>query len=179
MIVRFFALVGMIAIGLAPGAKADDLRAAASKVSDCRLIEDDAARLVCLDAAALALSLALDAGAVAAPATPEPAPAPVAEAPKEPKWAQAPEPKKEPVKTAAVATPAPAPEPETDDEESLPFWARVFRPSDNDDGDDVYAVTITRITRNNTGRHFFHTSQGQVWRQTVVGKVRPPKSLPG
>ena len=174
MIVRFFALVGMIAIGLAPGAKADDLRAAASKVSDCRLIEDDAARLVCLDAAALALSLALDAGAVAAPATPEPAPAPVAEAPKEPKWAQAPEPKNKPVKKAAVA---PDNEIETDAEKSVPFWARVFTPGD-DDEEAVYKVTITRITRNNLGRHFFYTSEGQVWRQTVVEPVKPPKSLP-
>ena len=61
MIIRFAALFAILSVGLPSAALADDLKAAATKVSDCRLIEDDGARLACLDAAALALSLALDA----------------------------------------------------------------------------------------------------------------------
>ena len=175
MFIRFVAVLGLIAVGLTPGASADDLRSAATKVSDCRSIEDDAARLTCLDAAALALSLALDADAVVAPA---PAPAPVAEAPKEPKWARAPKPKKEKAKQAAVAAPAPVDEAIPEKERNVPIWARVFGPGDEEEVIDVYEVTVTRITRNNLGRHFFYTSEGQVWRQTVVEPVKAPKSLP-
>ena len=182
MLIRIVALLGVVAVGLAPGAKADDLRSAATKVSDCRSIADDTARLTCLDAAALALSLALDENAAEAaperaPVPLEPQPAPVAEAPSEPKWARAPEPRNKPERQAAVSAPATEPEPVPEKERNVPIWARVFQRTENDE-DTVYPVTITRITRNNTGRHFFHTSEGQVWRQTVAEKVRPPKSLP-
>lgn len=177
MFVRFVALFSLLIAGLAPAANADEVRTAAEKVSDCRAISDDAARLTCLDAAALALSLALESGKVEAPTVSEAAPEPVAEAPKEPEWARAPQPREKPKKEqAAIASPAP--EAEAKEEKNVPIWARVFRPNEDDDEENIYAVTITRITRNNAGRHFFHTSEGQIWRQTVAAKVRAPKSLP-
>ena len=161
-------------------AHADDLRAAAAKVSDCRAIEDDNARLTCLDAASLALSLALDSPSGIVDSQVETATPPrvaKVDAPKEPEWAKAPEPRVKPKKQAAAVATAPAQESEADKEEKVPIWARVFRGGDEEE-ENVYAVTVTRITRNTAGRHFFHTSEGQVWRQTVSGKVRPPKSLP-
>ena len=150
---------------------ADDLSDAATKVTECRSISDDAARLACLDAAALAVSLALNTGSSTASTAPVvTAPAP----PSEPEWARAPEPKQAPVQQAATEAPQPKAE-----QENVPIWARVFRSDEpKEKADNVYAVTITRITRNNAGRHFFHTSEGQVWRQTVADKVRAPKSLP-
>ena len=184
MIVRLVALFGLIAAGAAPVASADDLRTAAQKVSDCRAIDDDAARLACLDAAALALSVMLSApsdeaqAAVQSQAETGPAPAPQPETPAEPEWARAPEPREKPKREVAAVAPAADTAATPEKEKKVPIWARVFQPSEDDDEENVYAVTITRITRNNAGRHFFHTSEGQVWRQTVAGKVRPPKSLP-
>ena len=177
MFVRFVALFSLIFVGVSQHASADELKDAATKASQCRTISDDTARLACLDAAALALSLALESPSFDAPAIPEPLQEPVAEAPKEPEWAKAPEPRQKPKKQAAVAAPAPEADAEAEKEKNVPIWARVFLPSE-DEEENIYAVTVTRITRNNAGRHFFHTNEGQVWRQTVAGKVRPPKSLP-
>ena len=107
---------------------------------------------------------------------PEPAPAPVAELPREPEWAKAPKPKQDVAPT--VAETASATDSADAKERRLPIWARVFSPGEDEEQVEVYEVTVTRITRNNLGRHFFHTSEGQVWRQTVVEPVKPPKSLP-
>ena len=166
----------LIAAGLsigyfAPLAVADDLSAAASKVIECRSIADDMSRLSCLDEASIALSTALSAGAVTAETPtishsstetlPEPAAPKIA---KKPNWAQAPAPK-------VVA------DNETVEEKKPPIWARVLRPDDESD-DEIYAITVVRITRNKTGRIFFYTDSGEIWRQTQVVDVRPPKSLP-
>lgn len=177
MFVRFIAIAALTLTGVSSVAAADDLRAAASKVAECRTIADDSGRLNCLDAAALELSLALEGPqAVTAPEAP---PAPVVEAPKEPEWAKAPEPRRKSKREmAAIAAPEPEAEAIPEKEKNVPIWARVFRNNEQEKTEDRYTVSVTRITRNNVGRHFFHTSEGQVWQQTIVGDVKPPKSLP-
>ena len=190
---RLIGLIGLVLGFVSPQAFADELKSAATKVTECRSITDDVLRLACLDAAALALSDVLEGATVSAdtadisssaaidpkvtkePDTPKWAQAPTprttpeTKEPEEPKWRQAPEPQKEP-------------EPETSDEEEgrkdrTPLWARVLRPDDGSD-DDLFPITIVRITRNSAGRIFFYTEGGQVWRQTQVRDVTPPKSLP-
>jgi hypothetical protein len=43
---------------------------------------------------------------------------------------------------------------------------------------DEFATQLTRIQRNNLGRHFFTTAEGHVWRQVEVEDIKAPKSLP-
>ena len=43
---------------------------------------------------------------------------------------------------------------------------------------DFFDTQITRIQRNKIGRHFFTTSDGQVWRQIQIGPIRAPAALP-
>lgn len=109
-------------------------------------------RLACFDETAESL-----AGVLAEPVADE------AETPAAPGWADAP----------AVKTPATGAE-----SESVPIWARVFPRSDPPDTPDEIQVTIVRILRNNVGRHFFFTSDGQEWEQVVAEGVRPPEALP-
>jgi len=165
-------VLSSVACGLVGGtAAADELKDAATKVTECRQITDSVTRLTCLDSAAAALSLVLEGApqstaVVEAPA----APAAVSEEPEEPKWARAPKPRKVPEPKVEVAENTPK-------EKKPPLWARVLRPDDGS-ADDLYAVNVIRITRNGAGRIFFYTEEGQVWRQTQLVEVKPPKTLP-
>lgn len=190
---RFIVLAGVLMGIASPLASADELKNAATKVTECRSIAEDSARLACLDSAALALSAVLESEAVAAKSEDlVPAPAPASETPKAPeppKWAQAPKSKEAPKPEKSVEPdkleepkwrrapePKKTPEP-TATKKRPPLWARVLRPDDGSD-DDLYPVTVVKITRNGAGRVFFYTEGGQVWRQTQVKEVTPPKSLP-
>jgi len=146
---------------LVPVGAAETLRSAAERTAACLEITDSNERLACLETSATALSGILkeaqDTAPVAAPVT-------AAAVPDTPEWA---------------APPEPEPEPESDDEKSGPIWARVFG-GDKKDGStvDSVSISVTRILRNSTGRHFFLTADGQEWEQTSREPVNPPKGLP-
>lgn len=162
-------------------AMAQDLRSASEGVVACQSIEEATARLTCFETAAQALSTAL--------AAPVPeialAPAPIAS-----------------VETGVVAPPsqttstdtqqatsaaAPIQQASTEATEApsngslLPSWIpRVSFGSgkDAEKEPDEFSTQLTRIQRNNLGRHFFTTSEGHVWRQIGIEKIKAPKSLP-
>ena len=201
MLIRHVALVAIFATS-APTVQAQEteLNSAAERTAACLEIEDATERLACFETAAQGLSDALEAGqireetpaqpvqpeaAAAAPAPEAPA-APVqsADAPAQgqgtgsqkdaalPEWAEAPEPEPEP-------QPEPAATPGADSEaDSLPLWARVFNRDNEEDKADEISISVVRILRNNAGRHFFITADGQEWEQTFAETVRPPRSLP-
>ncbi|WP_147372724.1 hypothetical protein [Henriciella mobilis] len=188
---RFLALAALsLAVLLPVQAQEQDLNSAAERTAACLSIEDAAERLACFEAAARSLTDALDGEAAMAgssassdasgPAANVAAAAPGANATREaansgdgqntasvPDWAAAP--------------PAPEPEvpaePEAEDD-STPIWARVFPRGDKSKQANEISVSVTRILRNNAGRHYFITADGQEWEQTMVTNVRPPKSLP-
>lgn len=188
---RFLALAALsVAVLLPVQAQEQDLNSAAERTAACLNIEDAAERLACFEAAARNLSDALDGDVakVGSPAVSEStgptasaaAVAPGANVTSEaaasgdgqnkasvPEWAAAP----------------PAPEPEAPakaetEEGNTPIWARVFTRDEKSDADDSISVSVVRILRNNVGRHFFITADGQEWEQTMAGTVRPPNSLP-
>ena len=63
-------------------------------------------------------------------------------------------------------------------EETVPIWARVLGGGSYDDQANEIEIVVTRILKNNVGRHYFVTEDGMEWRQTIAGYVEPPKSLP-
>ena len=142
----------VLGCGLCAGAGAQALDEAARRVSDCRAIPDAVERLACFDSESEALAVVLA----------EPSAGP-AETPAAPGWADAPA-EKAPAGTAA--------------DESVPIWARVFPRTESPETPDEIQVTVVRILRNNVGRHFFFTSDGQEWEQVVAEGVRPPEALP-
>jgi hypothetical protein len=149
------------------------LNSAAEKTAACLQVADAGERLACFDNAAPALSRALKDQPITLPSRSDAAPAPAATPapaqPDLPKWADAPAAE---APAAAVASTAPEAEPGT------PLWARLMPRSDDADEVDEIIVSVTRILRNNVGRHFFLTSDGQEWEQTIVEPVKPPKGLP-
>jgi len=158
--------VSAIGIGALIGsATAQDMRAASENVVACQSVEDALERLDCFEKAAADLSVLLSAPAsevVAAPAIASPAVPAV------------------PTETAMAPTTETAPE-ETIKQSSLPSWIpRITFGSDRDveKEPDEYQTKLTRIQVNRIGRHFFTTSDGQVWRQTNIADIRAPKTLP-
>ncbi|MEM7330294.1 MAG: hypothetical protein AAF437_16245 [Pseudomonadota bacterium] len=161
---------------------AQELRSASENVVACQDVVDALERLDCFEKAAAELSLAL-----AAP-VPTQAAAPVAANPSTPAA---------PIEQAVVATnpaaaasatqaPAVQQAAATTTEENipqsrLPSWIpRVTFGSGRDveKEPDEYDTTITRIQVNRLGRHFFTTSEGHVWKQKKIEKIRAPKNLP-
>lgn len=168
---------------LAVPALAQDMRTASEKVVACQAIEDGATRLECFEAAATELSAIL--AAPVSPVASAPAPVTVPAAPTEVAVAATPAPGTAATSDApaavqvASATEA-ATEAEGPEGSRLPSWIpRIsFGDRDVEKEPDEFRTTITRIQRNNLGRHFFTTAEGQVWRQKQIGKIRAPKTLP-
>lgn len=160
--------VAVSAIGIVAvigSAAAQDMRTASENVVACQSVEEASARLDCFEKAAADLSALL-----AAPA-PEVVAAPVAPNPNTPAV---------PTETTVAAATEAAPE-ETIKQSSLPSWIpRITFGSDRDveKEPDEYQTKLTRIQVNRIGRHFFTTSDGQVWRQTNITEIRAPKTLP-
>nr|WP_070958443.1 hypothetical protein [Hyphomonas sp. Mor2] len=152
---------------------AQDLRSASESVVACQNVEDAAQRLACFEAAAEQLSTALaipPAQIVPAPTATSSAAAVTA-----------------PVQQEATTTTAPVQQASTDtaqppnNDSILPSWIpRVSFGSGRDveKEPDEFQTTLTRIQRNNLGRHFFTTAEGHVWRQVEVEDIKAPKSLP-
>jgi len=174
---------------LAVPALAQDMRTASEKVVACQAVEDGAARLECFEAAATELSAIL-AEPVPQVAT-APAPATIPATPTELAVAETPSPENtetsdapaavqvasatEAVTAAEVATEADGPT-----GSRLPSWIpRIsFGDREVEKEPDEFRTTITRIQRNNLGRHFFTTADGHVWRQNDIADIRAPKTLP-
>lgn len=176
-------LVGSVA---AP-AVAQDMHTASEKIVACQDLADADERLACFDTAVAELSdlMAVPLAEVPAPAPVAPtalsasesqliqqaavAPAIVADAAA---LAAAP-----PVQQASVDVPA-----EADANGSiLPSWIPRVTFGERRDVErepDQFETTVTRIQRNNLGRHFFTTAEGHVWKQKSLDKIRAPSTLP-
>ncbi|WP_300391478.1 hypothetical protein [Henriciella sp.] len=63
-------------------------------------------------------------------------------------------------------------------EGNQPSWARAPQPQDDETVAEEISISVVRILRNNVGRHFFITEDGQEWEQTITQRVKPPKTLP-
>lgn len=174
---------------LAVPALAQDMRTASEKVVACQAIEDGAARLECFEAAAMELSAILaepvpQAATAPAPATAPTTPTELADAetttPENAETSDAPAAVQVASATEAVTTPEAATEADGPTGSRLPAWIpRIsFGDRDVEKEPDEFRTTITRIQRNNLGRHFFTTAEGQVWRQRKIGEIRAPKTLP-
>ncbi|MEO1029049.1 MAG: hypothetical protein AAFX02_08345 [Pseudomonadota bacterium] len=163
----------------------------------CQAITDDAARLKCLDEATRKLAGEKVKPAQATPTTPEPAaptatpvapvspPATVAatesvaarEALEAERAALAAERAALEAERAEIA----AAKAKEEEDSRIPIWARLQQGLVGSDGEDVpdeYNVSVTKITRNGIGRHFFYTDDGLVWEQVGLKDFRPPRALP-
>ena len=171
-------------------AMAQDMRAASAKIVACQDLADAAERLACFDTAAAELSalmaVPLAEAAVPAPTMPAAPAAPSASeselmqqaavAPAEAAAAAAVA-ATPPVQQASVDVPA---EPESSGS-ILPSWIPRVTFSERRDVErepDQFETTLTRIQRNNLGRHFFTTAEGHVWKQKGLDKIRAPSTLP-
>lgn len=152
---------------------AQDLRSASESVVACQSVEDTAQRLACFEAAAQQLSTAL--------AAPQPQ---IVQAPTATSSTTA---VSAPVQQAATSTTAPVQQASNETAQApgngsiLPSW--IPRVSFGNRGDvekepDEFETTLTRIQRNNLGRHFFTTAEGHVWRQIEISDIKPPRALP-
>ncbi len=174
-------MVVSAAVGTCP-AIAQDLRAASEGVVACQTVEDTTERLACFEIAAQQLSVALEAPA------PQIVPAPAAVAP-----GSASDGATAPIQQAAVSAPGPSAAPAPVQQASnatadgpdggsiLPSWIPRVTFGSRDDADkepDEFATQLTRIQRNNLGRHFFTTAEGHVWKQIGIEEIKAPKSLP-
>jgi|GEM_PF-2111073 len=195
-------LTALAGLSISP-AIAQDLRSASQEVVACQSVEGTAERLACFEAAASQLSTVLAAPepqiAEAPAAAPTP-PAPIQQAtvsapqvPAQPAQSSVAAPQT-PVAAATAAAPAadaaPVQQASTEVADSsddlgrgsiLPSWIpRVSfgRGDDVEKEPDEFATQLTRIQRNNLGRHFFTTAEGHVWRQIGIEKIKAPKSLP-
>ncbi|MEM8615797.1 MAG: hypothetical protein AAGF20_02575 [Pseudomonadota bacterium] len=181
-------LIGL-GLGLSFGATAQDLRPTAEKLVACQTLDNPVERLACFEREVKVLDALLTAR-VPAPAVaqapvlaPQATPAPVASVPAPSVPAAPVSPPSTAVASASATVPVPTPaEPEADERGSLlPSWMpKPFSGDDEPKGKEprVFETTITRIQRNNLGRHFFTTADGTVWRQLEPGDIRTPDSLP-
>lgn len=185
---RFFLLLGGFALAISPShtlASAQSQDSAVQALLACQAIENNEERLKCLDAATKRL-------AGEAEAAPQPEVTPVAPIP------VAPQPVPEPTaseraaleteraalaaeRAALEAEKAELAEAQEAEEEGsgIPVWARLRQTlSQNPDVPNEFSINVTKITRNNIGRHFFYTEEGYVWEQVELEDFRPPARLP-
>ncbi|MEL6727753.1 MAG: hypothetical protein AAFP81_16445 [Pseudomonadota bacterium] len=181
-------LIAVVGLGTSP-ALAQDMRSASEKVVACQQVADPAERLICFETAAAELSALLTVPVAQAPAA---SPAPVAptaplEAPSSSETeliqqaaavpAPAPGAGDAPIQQAAVDAPATPEEPRS----RLPAWIPRVSFAERRDVErepDQFETTLTRIQRNNLGRHFFTTAEGHVWKQKGLDKIKAPSTLP-
>lgn len=154
-------------------AQADDLKSASEALVECQKIKDAAERFACLEAATAEISRALS------------------ETETESANQTAPAPTETEIANASSITPQQTTQENVDKADAnqqefgrrrlLPSWVpnvSIGRPDPKDKEPDRFDITVTRIQRNKLGRHFFTTSDGQVWRQIQIDEIRAPKSLP-
>lgn len=189
---KFLLLAGIIlgtslASGTIMKAKAQTQDSAIQAILACQAIEDNAERLKCLDEASKKLA-GETAAAPEAPETVPTAPTPVPTTP-QPDNAAAAERAELEAERAALAAERAAIEAERaelaeaqkaeEEEERIPVWARLRQTlTADEDIPNEFEVSVTRITRNNIGRHFFYTDDGYVWEQVELEEFRPPRGLP-
>lgn len=192
--VIFFLLVGH-------AASADDLVSASEAVLECRSVQDSTAKLACFETAANAIDAILQrretsAKIAQAPTKPDVSSAPLSTAPNTESTESSPlqtasieppraaEPRSTPsneVQTSPNAT-EPVEADTLPNRRLLPSWVPTvslkFKDKDAVEEPDFFDTEITRIQRNKLGRHFFTTSDGQVWRQVRIEEIRAPSRLP-
>lgn len=180
---RHLSLIALpVTFSLCANAQDGDLDSAAAKTAACLEIENAVERLACFETTAKGLNDALNHSeqpsdqASDAIASSEAAPAPRqnAEAPAADTHVA-----ESPASAAEVASTSQSPAGQTQDKPSddVPIWARVFN-DDEEASDNEIKVSVVRILRNNFGRHYFITADGQEWRQTSIEDVDPPSGLP-
>ena len=181
---KSLAVSAVLVGGVAMPAFAQDLREASENVVACQTIEDNLEKLSCFENAATALSAVLSAPVETAEVAP--APAPIEQAAVQSPQAPTPAATEAtaPVQMATAETaPETAEQPEGPPRRRLlPSWVPTVSLSigggDAVEEPDYFETEVTRIQRNKLGRHFFTTSDGQVWRQIQIEEIRAPKSLP-
>ena len=154
-------------------AQAEDLESASKALVECQKIKEATERFACLESATAEISRALN------------------EAEAESANQNAATPTDAEIAVASSAIPQPAAPEAVDQTDAadqefgnrrlLPSWIptiSIGRPDAQDKEPDRFDITVTRIQRNKIGRHFFTTSDGQVWRQIQIDEIRAPKSLP-
>lgn len=191
MLQKWMGLAAITGCAVLP-AVAQDMRTASENVVACQSVTDAAERLACFETAAAELS-ALLAGPVAeAPVAQAPVQAPtetLAQAP-----IQTPSPSETQLVQQATTLPAPAPDagqapiqqaaveaPSEPEASGLPSWIPRVSFGERRDVErepDQFETTLTRIQRNNLGRHFFTTAEGHVWKQKGLDKIKAPSALP-
>jgi hypothetical protein len=167
-----------VIVGLASApVLAQDLRSASERVVACQSVEDVDEKLACFEAAAQQLSTVLAAPAITTAQTPaETATSSVPAVTSPIQQAATTTSTAAPVQQAATETAQPP-----SNDSILPSWIpRVSfgNRRDVEKEPDEFATQLTRIQRNNLGRHFFTTAEGHVWRQVEVEDIKAPKSLP-
>ena len=177
-------LWGLIIAGfVSMPALAQDLPTATEKILACKELADSVERLSCFDRAAAELS-----AAVALPSAQARAPVPVR--PGSPSAAESELIQKAAVAPAGTSMAATAPAQQAnantpkESEPSgsvLPSWIPRVTFGERRDVErepDQFETTLTRIERNNLGRHFFTTAEGHVWKQKRLDKIKAPSTLP-
>lgn len=170
-IIVSIAVIGIASTQLA-SAQTETAQEKLDRLLACQSIERDAARLDCFDGrAATAASTPTQAAAIPVIPAPVTTPAPTRER-----------------VVAAAPTPAPASEPtsearaeEREEREArLPFWARLQGNSREEEKREPkeITVTITNVVESSSGRLYFQSEDGLVWRQIEVERFNVPRDLP-
>lgn len=192
----------LLAGGAAQAAQAQSTDPALQALLACQAITDDAARLKCLDDATKRL-----AGDTTTPEAKPTSPAPAAPS-QSPPPTTTPVPSPTPpsattsaadiaerealaAEREALAAERAALEAERaeiaaakakeEEQSRIPIWARVQQGlvgGGDEEVPDEYNVSVTKITKNGIGRHFFYTDDGLVWEQVGLKDFRPPRALP-
>lgn len=172
-------------IWASPVAAAQDLKTASEGVVACMDIEDMSEKLSCYDAASSNLALALERASEVelAEAVSDSQPSAESDVNEDSQTTQtfasadpSEQATREAQQVAAVDT-----ETNTVPSSGLPSWLpRITFGSDREveKEPDEFQTQITRIQRNNLGRHFFTTTEGHVWRQRQIEEIRAPSTLP-
>lgn len=182
---RSLAVMAATIAGVAMPGFAQDLREASEDVVACQAIEDNLEKLTCFESAAAALSLALTAPVETAEIAPTP------ETPVQQATVEAPQTAPAATTEAQAPVQMAATEVASADTETLegppkrrllPSWVPTVSLSigrgESVEEPDFFETEVTRIQRNKIGRHFFTTSDGQVWRQIQIEAIRAPDVLP-
>ncbi|MHA7900822.1 MAG: hypothetical protein ACX94B_13240 [Henriciella sp.] len=178
-------VVALLGCAMLP-AVAQDMRSASEKVVACQNVADASERLACFESAAVELSALLAIPVAETPLAPTPTEAGV-QTPSAAETqlvqqattvpAPAPDAGQAPIQQAAVATQAESEDPDS----RLPSWIPRITFGEQKDvvrEPDQFETKLTRIQRNDLGRHFFTTAEGHVWKQYSIDRIKAPSKLP-
>lgn len=156
---------------------ANPLTEGASDVAECRELSNPTVRLACYDAAAELLARALESSELSAAASAGSASSSESASSTSSQSSSAQGSKQQAAASGRISDRADTP---GDRENDTPEWAAAPSRAEEDRSEQPnnFTATIVRITKNNLGRHYFHTDDGAVWMQTQIERIREPRSLP-